>query len=172
MSNQVDEAMDPTHPADGTRDGDGVWQGGRWYPDVVGSSGGGLPENPMWRTHHAPGSPEERYSRQMRFDKYLAMQQLLGEIAVAQGNTEVGESNFNERARAILAGMVRPRGPSQRAQDRATELEVLVAAYKLACGVNPVVSNYIGEARALIVEALKAWERSHPPAAIDPLLGP
>lgn len=23
----------PTRPADGTRDGDGVWRGGRWHPD-------------------------------------------------------------------------------------------------------------------------------------------
>ena len=65
------------------------------------------------------------------------------------------------------------KGPAVRAQERAVELERLALAYRLASGVaqqdTPVL---IGEARALTGEALKAWEREHPPAPIDPLLGP
>jgi len=165
--------VDPL-PADGTRDGDGVWQGGKWHADGPGGSGTGPAWDPsaMWRTHHAPGSAEERYSRTMRFEKYRAMQCLLHAIAEEPSDHMMADTPFQAQAREILAGMVRPRGPSQRSSDRATELEVLAVAYRLTSGVNPVDSPHVGQARALVVEALKAWERSHPPAPIDPLLGP
>lgn len=165
-------------PPDGTREGMGVWQGGKWHPDLPGSAGGGpgyadLPVNPMWRTHHEPGSPEERYSRTMRFDKYRAMQALLMDIANHEGLLNATGIDYKARASEILAGMVRPRGPAERAAARARDLEILMLAYKLASGIfTPPVQGLTSDARALIVEALKAWEREHPPAPIDPLLGP
>lgn len=106
-----------------------------------------------------------------RLVKYQEMAELLEEVtrAAPEDNHAM---QFQSRARAILAGMVRPRGPSVRSSDRATELEILAVAYRLTSGVNPVESPHVGRARVLIVEALKAWERDHPPAALDPLLGP
>jgi hypothetical protein len=126
-----------------------------------------------------PNSAEESYSgmteirigQQMRFDKYRAMQQLLNEVAHAAPEDNL-TMQFQSRAQQILAGMVRPRGPAQRSEDRASELDRLALAYRLASGVFPVESPHLGEARALIVEALKAWERDHSPQPIDPLLGP
>lgn len=149
-------------PEDGTRDGAGTWRGGMWHPD----------DPAMWRTHHEAASAEERYSRTMRFDKYYAMQQLLMEIANHEGLLNVTGIDYKARAEEILAGMVRPRGPAVRAKDRATELDMLALAYRVASGVFPVESPHLAEARTLMVEALKAWERAHPPAPIDPLLGP
>jgi hypothetical protein len=162
----------PEAMPDGTREGDGEWQGGRWNPDI--GSGNEPAADPMWRTHHEAGSAEESYSRQMRFDKYRAMQQLLNEIGFGPPPEDARPfwDQMRQKAQAILAGMVRPRGPAQRSTDRATELDRLALAYRVASGVFPVESPHLGEARALIVEALKAWERAHPPAPLDPLLGP
>lgn len=125
----------------------------------------------MWRTHHQVGSAEETYSRRMRFDKYLAMQRLLMEISAAAPEDNHA-MQCQARAREILAGMVRPRGPAVRSADRAAELEVLALAYRLASGVAQPSQQNTLEARSLMVEALKAWERNHPPAPLDPLLGP
>lgn len=176
-------------PPDGTRDGDGTWLHGKWFPDN--HSGECQAENAsrlargelptcicteeyerMRRTHHEPGSPEEHYSRQMRFDKYLAMQKLLVNLAhfpFPEDPRPVFDQ-FQKEAAEVLRGMVRPRGPAARAKDRATELETLVLAYHLASGVYPVESPHLPEARTLITEALKAWERAHPPQPLDPYL--
>jgi hypothetical protein len=124
---------------------------------------------PMLATHHPIGSAEECHSRRVRFDKYFAMQQLLMEI-VAAAPEDNHAMQFQSKAREILAGMVRPRGPAVRSKERADELETLVLAYRVASGVFPVESPHLPEARTLIVEALKAWERAHPPAPLDPLL--
>lgn len=126
-------------------------------------------EAKAWRTHHEPGSAEETFSRRVRFDKYYAMQHLLNEIANA-APSDNHAAQFQPRAREILRDMIRPRTPAVRAKDRATELETLVLAYHLASGVFPVESPHLPEARTLITEALKAWERDHPPAALDPAL--
>ena|SRR5579864_6572053 len=73
--------------------------------------------------------------------------------------------------RAVMReGKKPPRGPAERAEKRAKELDTLGLAYRLASGVYPVESPHLPEARTLIVEALKAWERAHAPAALDPLL--
>lgn len=107
--------------------------------------------------------------RSMRIDKYREMQQLL--LAIAQAApSDNHAAQFQTWAQEILRGMIRPRTPAVRAKDRATELETLVLAYHLASGVFPVESPHLPEARTLITEALKAWERAHPPAALDPAL--
>lgn len=161
--------------ADGTREGGGEWWGGKWHSNEVPAAdllpGDILDEVDarMWRTHHDAGSAEESYSRQMRADKYLAMQQLLMAIAAAAPDDNHA-MQFQPQARDILAGMVRPRGPAVRATDRAQELDTLALAYRLASGVFPVESPHLPSARTLLTEALKAWERAHPPAALDPLL--
>lgn len=126
-------------------------------------------EESLRRTHHDVGSAEERYSRQMRADKYLAMQQLLTEIAAAAPDDNHA-MQIQPRARAILAGMVRPRGPAVRATDRAEELEVLLYAYRVPARVLDAEGLIAKRAAALTIEALKAWERAHPPAPLDPLL--
>ena len=159
----------PNPPIDGTRDGDGVWRGGVWHPDCLAEPP--PPEAMMWRTHHEEGSAEERYSRTMRFEKYVAMQQLLTCIAAAPSEHMMADG-YASRAKEILAGMVRPRGPAVRAAERADQLEVIALAYRLASGVAPPVQQKTQEARNLMVEALKAWERAHTPQPIDPLLGP
>lgn len=123
----------------------------------------------MRRTHHEEGSAEERYSRQMRFDKYVDMQQLLGELANAAPDDNHA-MQFQPRARAILAGMVRPRGPAVRATDRADEIEVLLYAYRVPARVLDAEGPIARRAATLTIEALKAWERAHPPAPLDPLL--
>lgn len=60
-----------------------------------------------------------------------------------------------------------PRGPAQRAADRAHELDTLGLAYRLASGVF-VESPHLQEARVILVEALKAWERANAPKAWPP----
>lgn len=135
-------------------------------------------EEKLWRTHHETGSAEERYSRTMRFDKYLAMQQLLAVIVQSAKGTEISEPlastssgrSIADRARDILAGMVRPRGPGMRAQERMAELEALAFAYRVAGNVLEGEGPTALRAATITVEALKAWERAHPPAPLDPLL--
>lgn len=163
----------PPVPTDGTRDGDGEWWGGKWFPDAT---LGNLPDEivsevdaRMRRTHHEEGSAEERYSRQMRADKYLAMQQLLNQIANAAPEDNHA-MQFQRQAKAILAGMVRPRGPAVRATDRADELEVLLYAYRVPARVLDAEGPIAKRAATLTIEALKAWERAHPPPPLDPLL--
>jgi hypothetical protein len=126
----------------------------------------------MWLTHHEPGSAEETFSRTLRFDKYRAMQGLLNLIANFNGEGDVREvlDGYSQQARGILADMKVPRGPAVRAEERANQLERLSLAYRLASGVFPVESPHLQEARTLLVEALKAYERANPPAALDPLL--
>jgi hypothetical protein len=154
-------------PPDGTREGNGVWRGGLWYLDFGAAAPPTSMDEPMMRTHHEAGSAEETYSRQMRFDKYLAMQQLLMEIMHCTPDTAIAD--FSHRAADILAGMKRPLEPAQRAATRAEELEALAFAYRVVNNVGaPGTVNH--RAAQLTVEALKAWERAHPPAALDPLL--
>jgi hypothetical protein len=135
-------------------------------PGIAGNAQA-VEELKMQRTHHEAGSAEETYSRQMRFDKYLAMQQLLMEIMHATPDTAIAD--FSHRAAEILAGTVRPKKIETRAEERATELEALMYAYRV---VNHVGSpgTVAHRAATLTVEALKAWEREHPPAPLDPLL--
>ncbi len=125
--------------------------------------------NPMWQTHHEPGSAEENYSRTMRFEKYRAMQQLLAAIANDE-TPAVRAPGYRHQAKAILAGMVTPRGPAVRSEERAKELERLSTAYRLASGVAQEPTAETQAARTLMVEALKAWEIAHPPKPLDPLL--
>jgi hypothetical protein len=162
----------PEAMPDGTREGDGEWQGGRWNPDI--GSGNEPAADPMWRTHHEAGSAEESYSRQMRFDKYRAMQQLLNEIGFGPPPEDVRPfwDQMRQKAQAILAGMVRPRGPAARAEERAVQLEALARAYRMAAETISILNGSDDRAAALTIEALKAWERAHPPAPLDPLLGP
>lgn len=82
------------------------------------------------------------------------------------------ERAFDEPSGWESARRCGPRGPAERASDRAREHEVLALAYRLASGVAQPLSDPIQQARTLLVEALKAWERAHPPAALDPLLLP
>lgn len=119
----------------------------------------------MSRTHHEPGSAEERYSRQMRFDKYLAMQTLLANLAhfpFPEDPRPVFDQ-FQKEAAEVLRGMVRPRTPAARGLERAEHLRRLADAYSIA-------TNGPSETAELIIEALKAWERAHPPQPLDPLL--
>lgn len=134
-------------------------------------------DDAMRRTHHEPGSPEERYSRQMRFDKYLAMQRLLMELANSGAERRVGERNMDDtgksllhQAKDILAGMVRPSTPESRATERALELESLAYAYRVVHGVSGKPGDPTYRAAEITVEALKTWERAHPPEPLDPLL--
>ncbi len=81
---------------------DGV--GGRHEDHCIGKREAELEVEKAWRTHHDPGSAEEAHSRKVRADKYLAMSQLLMEIAhCAPADNHV--SHFGPRAKAILAGM-------------------------------------------------------------------
>lgn len=122
----------------------------------------------MLRTHDEPGSPEERYSRQMRFDKYLAMQGVLQRIANAVNEDYLTKEQIRE-AKDILAGMVRPSTPESRATARAAELEALMFAYRIVNNVgSPGTVNH--RAAEITVEALKAWELAHPPQPLDPYL--
>jgi hypothetical protein len=110
----------------------------------------------------------------MRLDKYLAMQQLL--ILVTNQEDETTWSEIMRKARDILAGMQVPRGPAVRAAERSKTLSALVSAYQQA-ETAAVAAKLHGdedgvEAATLTIEALKAWEREHPPAALDPLLLP
>lgn len=124
-------------------------------------------QDKIWKTHHEPGSVEESYSRRMRFDKYLAMQALLMELA-ERGPDYPG---LQHRAKEILAGMKRPRSPLDRVIERATELKGLVEAYEAI--INGVDEAHTSDrAITLTVEALKAYERAHPPEPLDPLLLP
>lgn len=92
---------------DGTRDGDGVWQGGIWHQDL-----------PL----------------------------------------------YSSETRETLV-----RGPEERAKERVAELEALVYAYGVLKGVGPAGTT-MSRAAAITLEALKAWERAHPPEAVDPLI--
>lgn len=125
-------------------------------------------QDKIWKTNHEPGSVEESYSRRMRFDKYLAMQALLMELA-ERGPDYPG---LQHRAKEILAGMKMPRGPAIRAKERADELKALAFAYKVPGRVIEADGPIAIRAAALTVEALKAYERAHPPAPLDPLLLP
>lgn len=126
----------------------------------------------MWKTHHEPESVEESYSRQMRFDKYLAMQALLNELVNSVPTDARPFLDIMQmKARSILAGMKRPRSPLDRAIERAVELKGLMEAYEaIIAGVDEAHTS--DRAITLTVEALKAYERAHPPAPLDPLLLP
>jgi hypothetical protein len=119
-----------------------------------------------------PNASEQAYSRKVQADHYFAMTELLKGL-VAFPPDEIFVHKFQEKANDILASMKRhgvPKGPAVRATDRAAELHLLELAYRLASGVYPGESPHLQQARTLIVEALKAWERAHPPEALDPLL--
>jgi len=181
-------------PADGTRDGGGVWRGGKWYPDV-GQSGGNVLLKPQemdaylarlanekaleeeevekaQRTHHEAGSPEEAHSRRVRMDKYVAMQALLMEIANCPP-ADNHAAQFGPRAQAILAGMQpkfrepRRRFPAGLANERATELETLAFAYRVIGLLHPSQPPLQRNAAELTLKALQAWERDHPPVPLD-----
>lgn len=124
-------------------------------PIIIGGTGGG----------GGGGGRPRHLGLQFQTYKYRKMQQLLTEIA-----SRTDDTPFQPQAKALLDGLERPRTPAVRAKDRAAELETLVLAYHLASGVFPSESPHLTEARTLIIEALKAWERAHPPAALDPLL--
>jgi len=143
-------------PPDGTRDGDGYWQNGKWHPDD--------------QQYAAQQSVEKNHSRRVQFDKYHAMQGLLNTIANAPERLVAKE--YVDRAKEILAGMTVPRGPAIRARERADELEALVFAYRVPERVLAAEGPIAQRAATLTVEALKAWERAHPPQPLDPLLLP
>lgn len=153
-------------PPDGTREGDGVWRGGLWYVDYASAATPGSMDEPMMRTHHEAGSAEEGYSRRMRFDKYLAMQQLLMELMHVTPDTAIAE--YSQRAADILAGMKRPREMADRLKERALELRSLAVAYSVVA--ESPAAAYDPRSAVILFESLKAWEREHPPAPLDPLL--
>lgn len=64
----------------------------------------------------------------------------------------------------------RPRGPAERAKERAAELEALAFAYGVIAPVRDDQGSIALRAATITIEALKAWERAHPPAPLDPLL--
>jgi hypothetical protein len=125
-----------------------------------------------WRTHHDPGSPEEAHSRRVRFDKYIAMQGLLMELTAAS-TLNVGVNHLRDRAKEILAGMqptfreARPQGTAELAVIRAAEIEALAFAYRLVGRLNGSEPSLNHHAALITLEALRAWERDHPPAALD-----
>jgi hypothetical protein len=126
----------------------------------------GISERSMRDSGAAPQSQPEEYSRRVQFDKYHAMQSLLHEIANAT-NVPI---KFVVSARDILAGMKMPRGPDTRAQERKAELEALAYAYGVINHVGGKLGSLDHRAATIALEALKAYERAHPPAPLDPLL--
>lgn len=130
----------------------------------------GLPHSPVCR--FAGAVEEPRYSTRLDPDRYVQMQQLLVEIAVA-GPSDNHVMQVQPRAQAILAGMKplgEPKGPEVRAAERMQELMALAFAYKVVAQFREGQGAEARYAANITVEALKAWEREHPPAALDPLL--
>lgn len=136
-------------------------------PQGIGGVGTPLP------THHDAGSAEETPSQRVRFDKYHAMQHLLMEIGLSPPPADVRPfwDEMRQKSQAILRGMTRPRSIFTRIGERATDLEVMALAYRMIEGAG--TAQVDGErATTMLFEAMKAWERAHPPAALDPLLLP
>lgn len=112
--------------------------------------------------------PMTHYSRRMKPEKYLEMQELI--LRIANGEPHLEIDRIKQLALNLVGGMVQPRGPAVRAMERSRQLDMLALAYRIASGVFPGESPHLQEARTLLVEALKAWERANPPPPLDPLL--
>jgi hypothetical protein len=107
------------------------------------------------------------YSNRLRPEKYQEMQALLE--CMAGDETSQLSPEYRQSAKTLLQGMERPKGTEQRAQERAQELRALAWAYAALKGLGaPGTEMY--QAATICFEALKAWEREHPPSPLDPLL--
>lgn len=150
----VDKIDEPNWPPkDGTQDGDGVWNEGKWAP--------------------APSARlPEFYSRKGDIDRYREMLDLLVDIVAVPEGDIFPIAKFRNLAQDILGRLKKqgiPLGPDVRAAERKTELEALAFAYGVLHHVGaPGTRDH--RAATITLEALKAWERAHPPAPLDPLL--
>jgi hypothetical protein len=146
---------------DGTKDGDGFWHGGRWHLGIR----DGRPDGKGGWEPYLRDPEEQRYSQRVRTDKYREMQDLLLDLAHSPHAPDARPAldEWQKRAQRVMTGMRRPWSPAVRGTARANELRILAEAYETAAAAEK-------ETATLLIEALKAWERAHPPAPLDPLL--
>lgn len=139
----------PEAQPDGWRDGEGHWWGRKYYPDAP-----------------APvGAVGDTLARNMRLDTYREMQALLMDFANCPfaDDARPALDRWQKKAQALVAGMQRPKTASVRGYERAQKLRTLAEAYETA-GDAPA------DVAILIIEALKAWERTNLPQPLDPEL--